>query len=452
MNGREIPGFCWDPEKKKYFRIQANHVAPTGSQYSAQAVKKRKYDSEVQKHREGVERQIRLQRVRKSRHLTNPISRITAEIESDPVRGFVKQSRQGEAFTSQLQLRRGYDLDSLTLDATVADFARHDESGALIVGLNNSRFSCDLIVCPPFAQEEGKEEGKVSSIPSGTDKFVSMHRLSSLSLCDSGAFLATMDSGIEGDSMFLVGSVANVPTDGTPIRASQLPLELTGHDSTMWCSAARPDSGNDPFFAVGTSEGLYTFRQGDMALTRANINLPKRSRKASKDVDLLALDWLSPTVIATGFRNSLVGLYDVRSSGFATRIQHPRSVGQVKRVDENRLVVAGYRSMQMYDIRFPSKRGILSNSCLTFEDYENEFRHQIDVNCGLGLVASINDGERIRFHSLADGSNIPTGRSMERNIAATNRIMFENSQGMSRLGQYPRLLVSKGTVVAELAW
>jgi hypothetical protein len=89
---------------------------------------------QVQKYREGVERQIRLQRVRKSRHLTNPTSRITAEIERDPVRGFVKQSRQGEAFTSQLQLRRGYDLDNLTLDATVADFARHDESGALIVG------------------------------------------------------------------------------------------------------------------------------------------------------------------------------------------------------------------------------------------------------------------------------------------------------------------------------
>jgi hypothetical protein len=114
----------------------------------------------------------------------------------------------------------------------------------------------------------------------------------------------------------------------------------------MWCSAARPDSGNDPFFAVGTSEGLYTLRQGDITLTRADINLPKRSRKASKDVDLLALDWLSPTVIATGFRNSLVGLYDVRSSGFATRIRHPRSIGQVKRVDENRLVVAGYRSVR----------------------------------------------------------------------------------------------------------
>jgi len=39
--------FYIDPEKKKYFRIQANHVAPAGSQHSEQAVKKRKKESEV---------------------------------------------------------------------------------------------------------------------------------------------------------------------------------------------------------------------------------------------------------------------------------------------------------------------------------------------------------------------------------------------------------------------
>ena len=36
-----------DPEKKKYFRVQANHVAPAGSQYSREAVKRRKLDNEV---------------------------------------------------------------------------------------------------------------------------------------------------------------------------------------------------------------------------------------------------------------------------------------------------------------------------------------------------------------------------------------------------------------------
>lgn len=116
----------------------------------------------------------------------------------------------------------------------------------------------------------------------------------------------------------------------------------------MWCSAAQPSSGNDPIFAIGTSDGLYTLNAELSAVVQADIKLPKvrRKRNASKDVDLLALDWLSPTVIATGFRNSLLGLYDVRSRGFATRIKHPGSIGQVKRVDENRLVVAGYRSVR----------------------------------------------------------------------------------------------------------
>lgn len=36
-----------DPEKKKYFRIQANHLAPAGSQYSRDAVKKREHQKKV---------------------------------------------------------------------------------------------------------------------------------------------------------------------------------------------------------------------------------------------------------------------------------------------------------------------------------------------------------------------------------------------------------------------
>ncbi|CRG86732.1 hypothetical protein PISL3812_03743 [Talaromyces islandicus] len=450
MNGREIPGFSWDPEKRKYFRIQANHVAPAGSQHSEQAVKKRKYESAVKKHREGVARRIEQQRVRKSPLLTNPTSRIAAEIESDPVRGFVKQSRQGEAFASQLELHHGFDFKNITPAGTIADFARHDESGALLIGIN-STFDCEFVVCPSFAQEKG---GEISDAPTNTSNFGLGHRFSSLSLNDSGAFLATMDSNSEGKSMLLVGIVRNNLMDGNPVRSRDLCTGMIIHDSSMWCSAAKPGSDNDPIFAIGTSDGLYILRdRGGMDLIHANITLPtRRPRGASEDVDLLALDWLSPTVIATGFRNSLVGLYDVRSRGFATRIKHPRSVGQVKRVDENRLVVAGYRSMQMYDLRFPSKRGILSNSCLTFQDYDNEFRHQIDLNSELGLVASITDGERIHFHSLADGSSIPTRRSVDRDMAATNRIMFENPQGVSGVGQYPRLLASRGTVVAELAW
>ena len=37
---KEIPGFYYDEEKKKYFKIVQNHVAPNGSKYSREAVHK----------------------------------------------------------------------------------------------------------------------------------------------------------------------------------------------------------------------------------------------------------------------------------------------------------------------------------------------------------------------------------------------------------------------------
>jgi hypothetical protein len=44
---RDIPGFYYDPEKKKYFKIQANHKSTPGSQYSKDAVKRKRLDQEV---------------------------------------------------------------------------------------------------------------------------------------------------------------------------------------------------------------------------------------------------------------------------------------------------------------------------------------------------------------------------------------------------------------------
>ena len=60
---REIPGFYYgksigtpqkqtmltktDPEKKKYFRIQASHKAAPGAQYSKDAVKRKREEQEV---------------------------------------------------------------------------------------------------------------------------------------------------------------------------------------------------------------------------------------------------------------------------------------------------------------------------------------------------------------------------------------------------------------------
>ena len=42
-----MPGFYFDQAKGKYFQIQPNHIAPKGSKYSEQSVKKEKEATHV---------------------------------------------------------------------------------------------------------------------------------------------------------------------------------------------------------------------------------------------------------------------------------------------------------------------------------------------------------------------------------------------------------------------
>ena len=47
MNGREIPGFYFDPEKKKYFKIQEAHQLPH-ARYSKGSIKKERRKQEAE--------------------------------------------------------------------------------------------------------------------------------------------------------------------------------------------------------------------------------------------------------------------------------------------------------------------------------------------------------------------------------------------------------------------
>ena len=70
-----LPGFYYDAEKKKYFKIQANHVAALGSasKYSKAAVKKEAEEQREQKRRKLFEQRERKTRVKRSRVLESPL-------------------------------------------------------------------------------------------------------------------------------------------------------------------------------------------------------------------------------------------------------------------------------------------------------------------------------------------------------------------------------------------
>jgi hypothetical protein len=44
---KRLPFFYLDEDKKKYFQIQPDHVAPPGAQYSAKVLKRKRSDQRV---------------------------------------------------------------------------------------------------------------------------------------------------------------------------------------------------------------------------------------------------------------------------------------------------------------------------------------------------------------------------------------------------------------------
>ncbi|OCL09215.1 hypothetical protein AOQ84DRAFT_439124, partial [Glonium stellatum] len=76
MDGRDIPGFYYDQERKKYFKILPNHHAPpSGSKYAKGNIKKRTEESKKRKLSEAFANQKRQQQVQQSTVLQSPIAR-----------------------------------------------------------------------------------------------------------------------------------------------------------------------------------------------------------------------------------------------------------------------------------------------------------------------------------------------------------------------------------------
>lgn len=70
-----LPGFYYDAEKKKYFKIQPDHVASheSASKYSKAAVKKEAEEQRARKRRKMLEQRERKMRFIRSKLLENPL-------------------------------------------------------------------------------------------------------------------------------------------------------------------------------------------------------------------------------------------------------------------------------------------------------------------------------------------------------------------------------------------
>ncbi|KAJ5093133.1 hypothetical protein N7456_008994 [Penicillium angulare] len=462
---REIPGFYFDPEKKKYFKIQANHAAPAGATYSKDTVKRKRTEHEKQQQKQKLAERVAKEKVRKDSFYHHPLVGGDQEIGSRLPSTTTRQDQQARIYASQIQRERLHRFRPWPKDFTIQDVLRHPQSGVLIASGNHGLQS-SVSVCFPDAEKGRWAYDRTME----RVLFKEQYRLSSISLSHTGYLLATMDSGADGDSFLAPRRLPTPDETGDyqwptffthPIRIRTTP--------SLWCSAACPGS-DKALFAIGTSEGLHTLEGFGSHWTLSEKPFPTEGNQGfhrktnSAHAHVNAVEWLSSDVIASGLRNSSVFLHDIRSGGSATRLQHPYPVANIRKIDEHRLVVTGHTSMQMYDIRYApngiqSKPRPLSSShtstrpYLTFPGYVPNTNSNFDVSPELGLLASASDHGKVQLFSLQNGTQVASPLAEAEYTEPISCVRFDSSEEMDINGpQTPSLMVCSRATVDEWAW
>ncbi|PTU23463.1 hypothetical protein P175DRAFT_0515337 [Aspergillus ochraceoroseus IBT 24754] len=464
---REIPGFYYDPEKKKYFKIQANHKATPGSQYSNDAVKRKRAGHEKCERKARLVRRVEKEKIKRAECLQNPLIQAYREVGTLPMPRCVEHERRGLAYASQLFRNQLHQFEPWPDQYTIKHILRNPRSGILIASGHRGGESSVSVCFPDCDQEKWTYHRTMERL-----LFKEQYRLSSLCLSHTGYLLATMDSGPNGDS-FLAPRMLPDPDEGgdyrwPPFFSHPIRIRTT---SSLWCSSPSP-IGNVPHFAVGTSDGLYTLEGygGSWTLSKKpfpggnDTEHPGKGRVGGLSHALItAVEWLSSDVIAAGLKDSTIFLHDIRSRGSAARLQHPHAVTKLRKLDPYRIVVAGINSLQMYDIRYPvnglqrnpnpnNKRHTSTRPYLSFADYSPEVIPDFDINPELGLLASASDDRKIQLFSLRTGEQVLSPVSKYQYNDPITSVCFE-SGGLSSHGpQTPSLLVCSQAVVDEWNW
>ena len=278
--------------------------------------------------------------------------------------------------------------------------------------------------------------------------------------------------------------------------------------TTIFTSASNPwlSSSGQETIAIGTSHEV-----GIQVLTAHDANIHSRDWRLGKDYktysDVLAVDWLSPHLLAAGLRDASVILYDIRSQSGIKRMKHSGGIMNLKRADNGkRFVVAGMGGkMAMYDLRalrtqdalprpqntqttpsgsksrlapipgllpgwstgFPKPKSKFhmrpkheteriktsaftslmqpAQPVVTFQ-YENQYDYMLgmDVSTELGVVVAAENGGRVRASSLMTGKTVKTWQIGKETEKVTSLRVVDDADGV------PTVLAGCGHKIYEL--
>ncbi|KAJ5925595.1 hypothetical protein N7454_008234 [Penicillium verhagenii] len=439
---REIPGFYYDPEKKKYFQIQKNHVASgsSGSSYSNDAIKKKEQDKKKKKDRAQLDNRIKKERVQKAGFYNHAFNNVALSLGLPAVSTPVRLDQQARTYASQLEKKRLWTISPAIRRSvnptSIREVVRHPSNGNIFISGQQGSAG---IVFVNYSRSDSK--GSEWSYKESTQEALgNASMVTSMTLSPADYMLFTIDATQDGFPSLCPRKI--VEDDLLHFR-DMLPFSgqpMIRMNSTVFCSAACPTK-DRALFAIGTSRGVATLEGELDRWTVSNKPFPQGAdndfarRADSSHACVTAVDWLSTNVIAAGMRDSTVILHDLRSFYSASRLQHPETVSKIVRVSEHCLAVAG-----------PSKADVEFTYGYTPIPVDAE----LFAEHGPWVRSS---DKKVQLFSLRTGTEVSSPLTEYEYSHQVSCVRFEDSEKVSARGpRAPSLLVCAGTVVDQWAW
>ncbi|OBT87536.1 hypothetical protein VE02_03761 [Pseudogymnoascus sp. 03VT05] len=393
MAGRDIPGYYFDAEKNKYFKI----VADPAALYSKTAVRKRKADEVVATEAARVEKANK-ERVTRSAavgKLDREIGRGDGRLDAlkEFVGGWTKSTPVGRL--SGTPRWRVFDVDVKYGQLAYCEF----HPPLSVKGFPDCKAADDVAMEFDRLPRPGESISRRYGGP-GLTSNAAVNSIT-FSACRK-IVLTTWADPPRGHNVSLTRVFPNLGIISTHhLRSSK------GEDTTVRRACAAPL--NSPYmFAVACDDR-------PIFLLDASLN-EAPSPPSSGESSTLALTFLaeSPHVLLAGKRSGKVPLIDLRVEGGGRGgIRHASSVARVAQVGENSVVVGGLQDkMCVYDLRFLKEkwRKEATRPVVRMWGHRNETRHDVDlaVDRGTGLVAAaqVEGGGGVRVFDVQGGIEV----------------------------------------------
>ncbi|OQN95955.1 hypothetical protein B0A48_17898 [Cryoendolithus antarcticus] len=384
MNVGSLPGYYYDEEKRKYFKIQADAAVPSNARYSSSnvkheqdAVKKRKLDHHFRTKQAA-------QTIQRSKILSNATygGRLARELGTGPC-----QTNADESHVSHLT-RQDVKVQAPSLFAVHP--TRNGATAALGFGSNVALYESPWNVSARLDPTSIWLSSRVSPGPLDTDlwSFLGAQRIVSTSVWPA------RDPKILA---FLTDNSRDNVYVEAPHTAAQLRTVSLEGDPLWQCVI-------NPFDPVSMA----------IAATRGVTHLPcldhdDHGESLSDLAETRSVDWLDATTIAAGTGRSVL-LWDTRSSdNKRDRFNHGAQITALQTVPRSggtQIMVASNRRISLYDTRFrPNGTG---NALLSFPMLHENTTLTLSIS-PRGLVAAatkIGADHKVQLFSLRTGREL----------------------------------------------